>query len=148
MPQYSVGDPMWYTDLEDPSLEGCFEGELVKIDEVSMEIKTKRDGKVHNVPVSAEELYGKMSSDFPDGGYDDMVELPELNTAELNRNLATRFKKDLCYCYTGPTLVAINLFKRVRGVFEQEVVRCDIVFFFNGQNECFYVGAYNMLRFL
>ncbi len=36
-----------------------------------------------------------------------------VNHAELNRNLNLRFRRDEIYCYTGPTLVAINPFKEL-----------------------------------
>lgn len=47
---------------------------------------------------------------FPTEGYDDMVDLTNLNDAELNQNLRQRFHRDLSYCYCGNTCVALNIF--------------------------------------
>lgn len=41
-------------------------------------------------------------------GYDDLVNLPTLNDAELLINLKKRFIKKHIYTYVGPTLLALN----------------------------------------
>ena len=40
-----------------------------------------------------------------------MTDMKKLSDAELSRNLELFHKQDKCYCFCGPTLVAINLFK-------------------------------------
>ena len=57
--------------------------------------------------------YGALKDpQFEPEGYADMVNLRFLNDAELSRNLETRFRKDLSYCYCGNTIVGLNLFYR------------------------------------
>ena len=47
-----------------------------------------------------------------------MTELVELNEAELDRNLRTYHANDGCYCYCGNTLVAVNPFKNIPGLYD------------------------------
>jgi len=60
--------------------------------------------------------------EFPDDGFEDLVEMRCLSDAELNRNLELMFHNNVCYCNCGPTLVAVNLFKFVPGIFDWEGV--------------------------
>lgn len=48
---------------------------------------------------------------FPEGGVWDMVDMSQLNDAELARNLQVKFKDDRGWVTCGPTLVAMNLMK-------------------------------------
>ena len=47
----------------------------------------------------------------------------KLSDAELSRNLELFHSKDRCYCFCGPTLVAINLFKGVEGTFSYDTLQ-------------------------
>jgi myosin heavy subunit len=47
---------------------------------------------------------------------EDLVDIDPLNDAELLRCLELRFKKDDLYCFCGPTLLATNPYKPVKGL--------------------------------
>lgn len=59
-----------------------------------------------NADVDVASLYEK--GEDREDGYDDLVNLPTLNDAELLINLKKRFMKKLIYTYVGPTLLALN----------------------------------------
>ena len=47
---------------------------------------------------------------------EDLVDIDPLNDAELLRCLEVRFRADELYCFCGPTLLATNPYKRVKGL--------------------------------
>ena len=61
--------------------------------------------------------------EFPAEGFKDMVEMRCLSDAELNRNLDLLFHRDKGYCMCGPTLVALNLKKRIPELFSWGAVQ-------------------------
>lgn len=54
-------------------------------------------------------------------GFEDMVDMETLNDAELLNNIIVRFSQDLIFTYVGPTLLVVNPFKGIKGMFEPEV---------------------------
>lgn len=49
-------------------------------------------------------------------GCPDMVDIDELNNATLLYNLGNRYKRDDIYVYVGPILLALNPFKGIKGL--------------------------------
>jgi len=49
-----------------------------------------------------------------------MVNMDLLNEAELLQNLRRRYNENRIYTYVGPTLLAVNPFKLVEGLYESE----------------------------
>ena len=48
---------------------------------------------------------------------DDLVNLDNLNDAELLENLRIRFLKDITQTYVGPTLLVVNPYKKIDGAY-------------------------------
>lgn len=74
--------------------------------------------KAKNFPVRLD-LTMEFSQSCRDG-VQDMVEIDELNQANLLYNMATRYKRDDIYNYVGPILLALNPFKAVPGLNTEE----------------------------
>ena len=53
-------------------------------------------------------------------GFDDMVNMDNLNEAELLYNIQKRFEKNNIFTYVGPTLLAVNPFKLISDLFSEE----------------------------
>ena len=53
------------------------------------------------------------SSEMANKGIQDMIDIDELNHATILWNLYKRYCNDDIYTYVGPTLLAINPFKRM-----------------------------------
>ena len=54
---------------------------------------------------------------------DDLVDIDPLNDAELLRCLEIRFRKDLIYCFCGPTLLATNPYKIIKEAQSPDVLQ-------------------------
>ncbi|EGR34129.1 myosin head, putative [Ichthyophthirius multifiliis] len=54
--------------------------------------------------------------------YQDMVNMDILNEPELLENLKLRFQQNYIYTYVGPTLIAINPFKAIDKLYDQETL--------------------------
>lgn len=52
-------------------------------------------------------------SEMAHNGIPDMIDIDELNHATVLYNLYRRYIKDDIYTYVGPTLLAVNPFKRM-----------------------------------
>lgn len=67
---------------------------------------------------------------YPEQGFVDMVEMENLNEAELLYNLKLRFERNIIFSYVGPTLLAINPYMKIFDLFSQETLRkyqCDVL---------------------
>lgn len=134
--------PCWYIDIDAESIKkgdgGCFRATVISVDEKKAakgevdnalelnvlegpskgKVKTaaaKKD-KVGNMYYQfgalRDETFTKESKPY---GVPDMVDLINLNDAELNENLLLRMNADLGYCYCGNTCVALNIQYRWSG---------------------------------
>lgn len=55
-------------------------------------------------------------------GINDMVDMENLNEAELLYNLKIRFEKNIIFSYVGPTLIAINPYMKINELFSEDVL--------------------------
>lgn len=62
----------------------------------------------------------------PNEGYNDLVEMEILNEPEILSNLHIRYLNDNIFTYIGPTLIVMNPYKEIKGVFEENVLQ-DII---------------------
>ena len=60
---------------------------------------------------------------------DDMIDMECLNEAELLYNLAVRLRNNLMYTYVGTTIIAINPFCMVPGLYDPETQKKIFNFF-------------------
>ena len=60
---------------------------------------------------------------------DDMIDMECLNEAELLYNLAVRLRNNLMYTYVGTTIIAINPFCMVPGLYAPETQKNFFNFF-------------------
>lgn len=51
-----------------------------------------------------------------------MVNMETINDAELLVNLSIRYKNNLIFTYVGPTLLVINPFQGIPGMFDQDTM--------------------------
>jgi myosin heavy subunit len=57
-----------------------------------------------------------------ENGFKDLVEMEILNEAEILWNLKLRFKNNEIFTYIGPTLIVMNPYKEIKGIFEKEII--------------------------
>lgn len=62
----------------------------------------------------------------PEEGYNDLVEIQILNEPEILSNLQVRYNNNNIFTYIGPTLIVINPYKEIKGVFEEKIIQ-DII---------------------
>ena len=61
-------------------------------------------------------------NEYPESGFDDMVQMDHLNEAELLNNLKRRFEKNIIFTYVGPTLIALNPYMKIPDLFSEELL--------------------------
>ena len=52
----------------------------------------------------------------------DLAEIPILNDAELLKHLQVRYMDDEIYCFCGPSLLAINPYRRIDRLVNDEMI--------------------------
>jgi len=127
---YAEGDKCWFVVKGDGG--GVYEATVEEVDDET--VTCASEVGTYTVPKNGdltrcegaggdeEANVAERDDDFPEEGYDQMTSMRKLSDAELNRNLDVLFHQDRCYCYCGPTLVALNTFKMVPGLFDYENV--------------------------
>ncbi|KAA8543344.1 hypothetical protein F0562_021161 [Nyssa sinensis] len=105
-----IGSHVW---AEDPAV-AWIDGQVSKINGEEVEIQTS-DGK--KVVASLSKIYPK-DLEAPAGGVDDMTKLSYLHEPGVLQNLATRYKLNEIYTYTGSILIAINPFQRLPHLYD------------------------------
>jgi myosin heavy subunit len=61
-------------------------------------------------------------SDCAETGIPDMMHMDELNHATLLINMKKRYNKDQIFTFVGPTLLIINPFKKISGLYGDEII--------------------------
>lgn len=74
-----------------------------------------------------EEMIAESSLVFPvnaqdSDGFEDMVNMENLNEAELLYNVRLRYEKNKIFTYVGPTLLAINPYMQIKELFTDDIL--------------------------
>ena len=74
-----------------------------------------------------EEMVAESNLVFPvnqqdSDGFEDMVNMENLNEAELLYNVKLRYEKNKIFTYVGPTLLAINPYMQIKELFTDELL--------------------------
>lgn len=88
---------------------------MVKIDSIDVDTKLAKVTYVGDEKPGPPEIYVNKLLERADEAQsiDDLVDIDPLNDAELLRCIQTRLKNDVVYSYCGPTLIAMNPYKRI-----------------------------------
>ena len=72
------------------------------------------------IKIGAEKIFpvNKISAE----GFEDMVNMENLNEAELLYNVQKRFEAKAIFTYVGPTLLAINPYMKIPDLFSEDVL--------------------------
>ncbi|KAK9993505.1 hypothetical protein SO802_023208 [Lithocarpus litseifolius] len=110
-----IGSHVW---VGDPELV-WIDGQIINVFAEKAEIQTS-NGKT--VVANLSELHPKDIKN-PEGGVDDMIKLENLHEPGVLHNLATRFKINEIYTYTGNILIAINPFQRLSHLYDASMMK-------------------------
>ncbi|XP_010522441.1 PREDICTED: myosin-7 [Tarenaya hassleriana] len=110
----TVGSHVW---VEDPD-EAWIDGEVEEAN--GEEIKVKCSGK--SVVAKVNDVFPK-DPEFPELGVDDMTKLAYLHEPGVLLNLKCRYDANEIYTYTGNILIAVNPFKRLPHLYDNEVMK-------------------------
>ncbi|XP_054802473.1 myosin-9 [Prosopis cineraria] len=110
-----VGSPIWVGDPE----QVWIDGEVLKINGEEAEVHTSFG---NTVVACLAKLYPK-DADAPADGVDDMTKLAYLHEPAVLHNLATRYKMNEIYTYTGNILIAVNPFQSLLHLYDTDVMQ-------------------------
>ncbi|XP_050251488.1 myosin-9 [Quercus robur] len=110
-----IGSHVW---VGDPELV-WIDGQIINVNGEEAEIQTS-NGKT--VVANLSKLHPK-DMENPEGGVDDMIKLENLHEPGVLHNLATRFKINEIYTYTGNILIAINPFQRLSHLYDASMMK-------------------------
>lgn len=105
-----VGSHVW---VEDPNV-AWINGEVTRVDGPEIHVHTT-DG--NTVVTDTSKVFPK-DTEAPLGGVDDMTKLSYLHEPGVLENLATRYKLNEIYTYTGNILIAVNPFQRLPHLYD------------------------------
>ncbi len=102
----------------DKSDECYFQATIQSYDKQTGMVKIQPEDK----SIKTKEVLSKLVLMRPEesDSVNDMVNMEILNDATLLYNLYQRYNKDIIYTYVGPTLIAVNPFKKIEKLFEPE----------------------------
>jgi len=119
---YAQGTLIWIKHEE----EVWIQAEIVSANDKEIIVKTAEDdsGRIRLAP--NEPIFLRTDDVFTAEGLsvlDDLTQLTHLHEPAVLSSLQNRFDIDKIYTFTGPILIALNPFKRIRGLYDEEVLR-------------------------
>jgi len=124
MAQFAPGTLIWFPDADDvwkaaEVVSSVGADLIVKTEDHDTLKLNARDGIIHlrNTDEYTEEGLSIL---------DDLTMLTHLHEPAVLHSLQVRFEIDRIYTFTGPILIAVNPFKRIRGLYDEEVLKTFI----------------------
>eukprot|EP00928_Gymnodinium_smaydae_P001541 TRINITY_DN1055_c0_g2_i1.p1 TRINITY_DN1055_c0_g2~~TRINITY_DN1055_c0_g2_i1.p1 ORF type:complete len:1702 (-),score=425.04 TRINITY_DN1055_c0_g2_i1:219-5324(-) len=119
---YAQGTLIWIKDEE----EVWKQAEIVTSNDKEIIVKTA-DAPNDRITLGPNEpIFLRTSDVFTSEGLsvlDDLTQLTHLHEPAVLSSLQNRFDIDKIYTFTGPILIALNPFKSIRGLYEEEVLQ-------------------------
>jgi myosin heavy subunit/WD40 repeat protein len=122
---YAQGTLIWIKHEE----EVWMQAEIVSSGEKEIIVKTSEDNDARIRLAPNEPIFLRSSDVFTTEGLsvlDDLTQLTYLHEPAVLSSLQNRFDIDKIYTFTGPILIALNPFKPVPGLYNEEVLRSFI----------------------
>lgn len=119
---YAQGTLIWIKHEE----EVWIQAEIVTSNEKEIIVKTDEDPNSRIVLGPHEPIFLRTSDVFTSEGLsvlDDLTQLTHLHEPAVLSSLQNRFDIDKIYTFTGPILIALNPFKTIRGLYDEEVLK-------------------------
>eukprot|EP00434_Breviolum_minutum_P005396 symbB.v1.2.004758.t1/scaffold242.1/size254583/5 len=123
--QYAQGTLIWVKHDE----EVWIQAEIVTSTEKEIIVKTADDPNGRVVLGPNEPIFLRTSDVFTSEGLsvlDDLTQLTHLHEPAVLSSLQNRFDIDKIYTFTGPILIAVNPFKAIPGIYDEEVLKSFI----------------------
>nr|GEY11977.1 IQ motif, EF-hand binding site [Tanacetum cinerariifolium] len=109
-----VGSQVW---VEDPDV-AWIDGDVLEINDQDIKVKLSNEKEI---VIKISNAHPK-DPEFPQCGVDDMTKLAYLHEPGVLQNLKCRYDRDDIYTYTGNILIAVNPFKRLPHLYENDVM--------------------------
>jgi len=119
---YAQGTLIWIKHEE----EVWVQAEIVTSSDKEIIVKTDEDPDSRVVLGPSEPVFLRTSDVFTSEGLsvlDDLTQLTHLHEPAVLSSLQNRFDIDKIYTFTGPILIALNPFKSIRGLYDEEVLK-------------------------
>ncbi|CAK9038084.1 Myosin-6 (AtMYA2) [Durusdinium trenchii] len=119
--QYAQGTLIWVKHDE----EVWIQAEIVTSTDKEIIVKTADDPNGRVVLGPNEPIFLRTSDVFTSEGLsvlDDLTQLTHLHEPAVLSSLQNRFDIDKIYTFTGPILIAVNPFKSIPGIYDEEVL--------------------------
>ncbi|OLP96509.1 Myosin-12 [Symbiodinium microadriaticum] len=120
--QYAQGTLIWVKHEE----EVWIQAEIVTSSEKEIIVKTAEDPNGRLVLGPNEPIFLRTSDVFTSEGLsvlDDLTQLTHLHEPAVLSSLQNRFDIDKIYTFTGPILIALNPFKHIPGLYDEEILK-------------------------
>jgi small GTP-binding protein len=119
---YAQGTLIWIKDDE----EVWKQAEIVTANEKEIIVKTT-DATSDRITLGPlEPIFLRMADVFTESeglsAPDDLTQLTHLHEPAVLSSLQNRFEIDKIYTFTGPILIALNPFKRIRGLYDDDIL--------------------------
>lgn len=123
--QYAQGTLIWAKHAE----EVWIQAEIITSTDKEIIIRTVDDPNGRVVLGPNEPIFLRTSDVFTSEGLsvlDDLTQLTHLHEPAVLSSLQNRFDIDKIYTFTGPILIAVNPFKSIPGIYDEEVLKSFI----------------------
>jgi len=119
---YAQGTLIWIKHEE----EVWVQAEIVTSNDKEVIVKTDEDPDARIVLGPNEPVFLRTSDVFTSEGLsvlDDLTQLTHLHEPAVLSSLQNRFDIDKIYTFTGPILIALNPFKMIPGIYDEQVLK-------------------------
>ena len=114
------GIEIWVQCTDAESQEVFYKAKLVDANLDTCDAKIEKKTKEIEI-VKADQIFPINKQDSQ--GFNDMVDMENLNEAELLYNVKVRYEQNKIFTYVGPTLLAINPYMLIPELFSEDILK-------------------------
>lgn len=110
---------IWVQNQDSESTEVFYKAKLIDVNQETYDARIQQEKEIS--VVKADQIFPMNKLDA--NGFNDMVDMENLNEAELLHNVRLRYELNKIFTYVGPTLLAVNPYMSIPELVNDDIMK-------------------------